>query len=97
MLFFTGEGNFDTNSGAIRENDWLRGQIIIIMTVPGDTRPEGAGQHCAGCGRSVDLLLKSQNLTTFVIDDLFCLAIKGTKYLKPSVYLRNLKFSQKWV
>ena len=41
MLFFTGEGNFDTNSGAIRENDWLRGQIIIIMTVPGDTRPEG--------------------------------------------------------
>ena len=60
------------------------------MTVPGDTRPEGAGQHCAGCGRSVDSLplLKSQNLTTFVIDDLFCLAIKGTKYLKPSFYLR---------
>ena len=69
------------------------------MTVPGDTRPEGldAAQQCAGYGRSVDLLLKSQNLTTFVIDDLFCLAIKGTKYLKPSVYLRNLKFSQKWV
>ena len=81
MLFFTGEGNFDTNSGAIRENDWLRGQIIIIMTVPGDTRPEGldAAQQCAGYGRSVDLLLKSQNLTTFVIDDLFCLAIKRDK------------------
>ena len=41
MLFFTGEGNFDTNSGAIRENDWLWGQITIMMTVPGDTRPEG--------------------------------------------------------
>ena len=45
------------------------------MTVPGDTRPEGldAGQQCAGYGRSADSLLKSQNLTTFVIDELFCL------------------------
>ena len=62
------------------------------MTVPGDTRPEGAGQHCAGCGRSVDLLLKSQNLTTFVIDKLICLAIKGTKYLEPSFYFKKSKF-----
>ena len=98
MLFFTGEGNFDTNSGAIRENDWLRGQIIIIMTVPGDTRPEGAGRRTTVCWIwSLCWLMAQITKPDNICDELLCLAIKGTKYLKPSVYLRNLKFSQKWV